>query len=410
MIKLTRSELVPGVGLTIAHTDKFKSGCLSVHLIDRLSRQTAAMGALLPIVLLQGTADFPDEGSIAAAAAEFGAPAPAFSLDRIGELQDIGLCLTFPDDIALSQRPHVVEKAAELLGQILLSPRRTGGRLHGAYVDKAKERLAAIRSSRGDVYSRSARCLLDRMCPAEAYGADIYGSDSGIQRASVGTLTPYYRRLISSARIELFYCGSVDEGLLLPILRGAFSALRPRELGESPAAKVRYAPLKDLRYFDEISDSTACVAIGYRMGDAMRKPEPAAFAVLEALLGDTGLPYDVMCSIDDLKGVMLLGAASEAADCSEILSQLRGCVTTAVNGGFSHEQLAAAKASAAAKLNSVSDDPSLLCAFVLHRLAAGHELLPGDLAALVTEVTADDISRIARGIKEDAVLCMQPEV
>ena len=45
-MKKTRKELLPGVFLTILHTDKFKTNCLSLSLIRPLCREEAALNAL----------------------------------------------------------------------------------------------------------------------------------------------------------------------------------------------------------------------------------------------------------------------------------------------------------------------------------------------------------------------------
>ena len=64
MEELTR-VLFPGVRLTMIRTDKFHSGCFSVHLLRALRAEDAARNALLPSVLRRGTRTLPDQGRIA---------------------------------------------------------------------------------------------------------------------------------------------------------------------------------------------------------------------------------------------------------------------------------------------------------------------------------------------------------
>ena len=61
---VVRKELTPSTTLTYVHTDKFKTCCLSVNLITALSAETATLSALLPRVLMRGSATYPDMASI----------------------------------------------------------------------------------------------------------------------------------------------------------------------------------------------------------------------------------------------------------------------------------------------------------------------------------------------------------
>ena len=50
-----RLEIAPEVNLDYVHSDKFKTGTLSVQLITPINEKTASFGALLPSVLRRGT-------------------------------------------------------------------------------------------------------------------------------------------------------------------------------------------------------------------------------------------------------------------------------------------------------------------------------------------------------------------
>ena len=59
-MEVSRVEVRPGVWLTHLREDKFKTACFSVSLLSQLSRDTAAMNALIPFVLRRGTRLYPD--------------------------------------------------------------------------------------------------------------------------------------------------------------------------------------------------------------------------------------------------------------------------------------------------------------------------------------------------------------
>lgn len=59
-MEYTRAEIINGVWLTHIRSDKFKTACLSITLLTQLQRESAAMNALLPLVLRRGTARYTD--------------------------------------------------------------------------------------------------------------------------------------------------------------------------------------------------------------------------------------------------------------------------------------------------------------------------------------------------------------
>ncbi len=97
MDNVVMKEIMPAVNLTSVHSDKFKTGCISLMLITELDRKTAAMGALLPDVLRRGTAHHPDMESISAALDELYGARIMPLLRQQGECQCIGFYADFID-------------------------------------------------------------------------------------------------------------------------------------------------------------------------------------------------------------------------------------------------------------------------------------------------------------------------
>ena len=57
-------ELTQGVTLRCFRDQRFKQGCLSFSLVRPMNQEEAAKNALIPAVLLRGTANYPDLRSI----------------------------------------------------------------------------------------------------------------------------------------------------------------------------------------------------------------------------------------------------------------------------------------------------------------------------------------------------------
>ena len=85
-MEITRSELMPGVWLSHLKSDKFKTACLSLNLLTQLTRETAALNALVPSVLRRGTTRYRDLEALSSRMDELYGVAIEPVVRRIGEI------------------------------------------------------------------------------------------------------------------------------------------------------------------------------------------------------------------------------------------------------------------------------------------------------------------------------------
>ena len=126
-MQVTRTEILPGVWLSHLRTDKFKTACLSLSLLTQLRRETAALNALIPYVLRRGTRRYGDMEALSARMDELYGTAIEPAIRRIGEIQCLGFYASIPEEAFLPGGQNVLHDAAELLGQLLLSPATRAG-------------------------------------------------------------------------------------------------------------------------------------------------------------------------------------------------------------------------------------------------------------------------------------------
>ena len=132
----------------------------------------------------------------------------------------------FIDDRFVSRNEPLLEPAAELLGDLLLDPVTRGGRFLQEYVEGEKANLAdAIRSIRNDKRDWADLRLFAGDVRREPYGISRFGDEAGLAKINNQKLYAHSQRMMSSSRLELFYCGSAEchrveggpaDGLLLP--------------------------------------------------------------------------------------------------------------------------------------------------------------------------------------------------
>ena len=421
-MRQTRKEILPGVFLTCLQTDKFKTGLLSLSLLTPLRRETASQNALIPSVLRRGTVRYPDMDALAAKLdGLYGARIEPMARKK-GEIQCIGFWADFVDDAFLpagADRGSLLEDVAALLGEVLLAPNTRGGLLLPQYVDGEKEKLLEdIRSRINDKISYSRFRLTELMCGAEDYAVDVLGSEEEAESIHYVSLTRHYKEILSTAPMEIFYCGTASEARVEAAMLDALVTLPRGELDMDLGTDIRMNTMEEKpRYFTEDMDVTqGKLAIGYRLGEAMEDPDMAALRVMNAVFGagassklfmnvreKLSLCYFASSGIDLMKGVMVVISGIEVKNYQQALDEITHQLQAVKSGDITDEEISAAKNGLVNDLLSAADSAGALEGFWLNQNLLGLEYGPEELAALVEDVTKDDIIKAAGGIECDMV-------
>ncbi|MBE6908782.1 MAG: insulinase family protein [Ruminococcaceae bacterium] len=260
-----RKELSPGVFLNYIPAAKFKTGLISVQLVTPMSDAGAASGALLPAVLRRGTARYPDMRALSGALDLLYGAGLSYTVRKKGENQCLGFLSGFIDDAYAPGGERLLEPIAALLGEVLLAPAQSGGVFRPEYVAGEKDNLIdAIRSILDDKRDYADKRLIEEMCRGERYGIPRLGTEEQVAALENGALWDFYQNLLSTARIELFYCGAAELARAEDALTRALEAL-PRGERVSPVATERRAAPAEPRYLTETMDvAQGKLSMGWR--------------------------------------------------------------------------------------------------------------------------------------------------
>ena len=413
MEEMTR-ELFPGVRLTTIRTDRFHSGYFSLHLLRPLRAADASRNALLPSVLCRGTRTLPDQAKISDALDNLYGSSLEPGIRQMGECLAIGFQAAFPDDRFLPGAADCLRSIVSMSGEMLLDPATRGGLLRDDYVRSEGQNLhdrieAAVNNKRGYARKRARELMFE----GEAFGVYPLGEAEDALRIRYQALTKYYREVLRTSPLELFYCGSAGHERVEDAVRRAFMTL-PGGGERLPLETELRSGEKELRRVTEEMDvEQGNLVIGFRW----RRSGPAdypALAVFNELYGggdtsrlfmnireDRSLCYAVGSSVERYKEAMFVTAGIDFDRREEteelILAELRELSM----GNVSPDELETARKNVAAAYLQGLDSPASVCDFRL-----GQNLLGcgGDLrqyAALAAEVKAEDVARIASEMKPE---------
>ena len=415
----SRSELLPGVYLSHLRSDKFKTACMSVNLLTQLKRETAAMNALIPAVLRRGTTRYGDMEALSRRLDELYGTAIEPVVRRVGEIQCLGFFASFPEPEYIPGGQALLGEVSGLMAELLLRPNTRGGLLLPQYVDSEREKLLdLIRSRVNEKRSYAVQRCIEEMCCYEDFAVSRFGDEAECEAIHYKKLTRHYRELIRTAPVEFFYCGKAGLKQVVAALREALAGMPRGEIDYDIGTDLRMNAVEaQVRYVEERMDVTqGKLVMGFRLGECMEEPNVPALYVFNAVYGSgvtsklfmnvrekLSLCYYASSTIVRRKGLMLVSSGIEfdkyEAARDEILAQLEAVR----RGEISEDELIWAKRAVASDLRATMDSQGELEGYWLGQALDGLDYSPLELAALVDEVTMDDVTAIAKSVELDLI-------
>lgn len=418
MADMTRIELSPGVHLTAVHTEKFKSCVLGATLLSPLDRETASLNALIPSVLRRGTQAHPDMEALSAALDELYGGSVEPMVRTRGETQCVGFLGSFLDDAYTLDGASILEPAAGLLGELLLRPYTVDGAFCPDYTRGERDNLVdRIRAQVNEKRSYALSRLKQEMCAGEPFGVDRLGDETHASAITAQSLWDQYRALLTSAPLELYYCGSAQPQRVADALCSALEGLPRSGVRAVPPRPVRQEAPAQPRYVEEALDVTqGKLTMGFRAGGDVWSEQYPALMLANAIYGGTttsrlflnvreklSLCYYASSQLEKFKGVMLVSSGVEfdqfAPARDEILAQLAACKA----GDFEDWELEGARRSVVGALKSAMDAQGRLEDFWLGQAVAGLTEGPDALADRVEQVTREQVVRALNTLELDTV-------
>ena len=414
MQNTTRLSLKKGIGLTCVTTKQSKTSCLSAMLVLPLGAEGRSASALLPSVLRGCCRAYPGQQAVAAQLDElYGARLEPIVRKR-GEAQLVGFVADVIDErFAMSDTQGLFEGTAHMLSDLLLCPGDVSKELLERETEQLCARIAALPD---DKRAWAVRRMYQHMCAAEAYSTVELGDIGALRAVTPESLMQQYNKVITTAPLELFYCGSLPPEAVARQLSAAMAS-RPEIAHQVKPEFCAPHVAHELKHVTEEEPvRQGKLTIGLRTGITAFDDDYPAMVLFNACFGGTtssrlfrhvrekmSLCYYASSQTDKLKGVMAVTSGieneSEPQARAEILRQLEDIQ----GGGLTEREVEAARRSVIASLRAMQDSPLALENFYQTQAAAD---LTGTLDGLIerlAQLSADDVMQAARKAVPDTV-------
>lgn len=415
----TRTKLAEGVYLTRLPARKFKTSLLSAQFMTPIAAETAAAQALLPAVLRRGTMRYPDMGALSARLDELYGAEIDYTVRKKGECQCVGFVASFIDDAFTPGGEKLLEPVAELLGQVIGNPVTKDGRFLPEYVDSERTNLVdAIRSILNDKRDYADLRLLQEMCAGEPYGVSRFGDEKSAQALTGEQVYEAYTRLLSSAPLELFYCGSASAERVEAALMAALSNLPRKAVQAIPQSQCHTARKEVKRVTDVMDVTQGKLGMGFTCGS----DDFSALMMGNTLFGGSSnaklfmnvreklsLCYYASSLFHRQKGIITVSSGIEFQNFQKAYDEIQHQLKAVQDGKLEDWELEGARSTLCNAYATIGDSQSKLENFWLGQTATGRDDTPEALAEGVRTVSPERIYEAMKTVSLDTVYFLKGE-
>lgn len=415
----TRTKLAEGVYLTRLPARKFKTSLLSAQFMTPIAAETAAAQALLPAVLRRGTMCYPDMGALSTRLDELYGAEIDYTVRKKGECQCVGFVASFIDDAFTPGGEKLLEPVAELLGQVIGNPVTKDSRFLPEYVDSERTNLVdAIRSILNDKRDYADLRLLQEMCAGEPYGVSRFGDEKSAQALTGEQVYEAYTRLLSSAPLELFYCGSASAERVEAALMAALSNLPRKAVQAIPQSQCHTARKEVKRVTDLMDVTQGKLGMGFTCGS----DDFSALMMGNTLFGGSSnaklfmnvreklsLCYYASSLFHRQKGIITVSSGIEFQNFQKAYDEIQHQLKAVQDGKLEDWELEGARSTLCNAYATIGDSQSKLENFWLGQTATGRDDTPEALAEGVRTVSPERIYEAMKTVSLDTVYFLKGE-
>ena len=404
-------QILPGVTLRHYREDRFKQGCMSIQFVCPMKREEASLNALLPAVLLRGTAVHPNLRAITERLDDLYGASVSTMVRRVGDYQTVGLYAGFISDRYALPGDRVLEPMGGFLREILLEPALEDGVFRQDYVNsEAKNLISTLESERNDKRAYCAAQMLKNMCKGDSYGIPRLGYKESVAAITARSMYTHYQKILREYPVQVFYVGAADGETVSELVKRIFTGLE-----REPFALPEQTPFFDCGGSDGVEEmeiTQGKLSMGFVTEITNRDPRFAAMQLLNAIFGSgmtsklfmnvrekMSLCYAIGSAYYGSKGIMTVSAG---IDCDkeplvrgEVLRQLDACK----NGEITSAELEAAREAVLSSLRGVHDSPGAIEGYYATGALSGQTWDPETYMARIKAVTMEDVVAAAATVK-----------
>lgn len=407
------------IALTAIQTDKFKTGVLSVSLRTPLTRKNTAHNAVLSGVMRRGTVNYPSTTVLNKALDELYASNVELKNSRCGKNCLLTVTAEVLDGAYVTDGTDVLGGTARIMSELLLAPLTENGVFVSGSVIKEKMHVCdAIKAEINNPKAYAADRCAELLHRNDADFSTLEELFEDVDKITPTSLYEYYKELISSSALTVYYVGSEAPERVAALIDTHFGAFSGKSAPPSPIASEPCCELVERT--EQMKLTQGKLALGFRVGVTAADKEYFAAVLFNEIFGGSpasklfmnvrekmSLCYYCGSRYDTYMGNVTVSAGINVSDKDTAYSAILAQLDDIKNGNISEAELTAAKKSIEHSYRQIYDYPIDLISFYSNKAIFGIDADPVRYRESFDKVSAKEIIAVAKKIQLDSVFFLE---
>ncbi|GAA0332328.1 pitrilysin family protein [Bacillus carboniphilus] len=416
-MSVLKEEILDGKGFRIhvVQADQFKTNTLVFKMKAPLNREDITIRALLPYVLQASTEKFPTTTKLRSYLDELYGTGLFVDLGKKGEYHVITFSVDIANEKFLKDQTPLLEKAFELLSDILLKPLAKNGAFDSQTVEQEKRTLKQrIQAVNDDKMRYAGVRLVEEMCKEEPYSLPLNGFKEDVDAITPESLYQYFQRAFAEDELDLYVVGDVELDRVQNFADQwlQFENREPKQIERRSSKNP--SEVKEVKEPQNVKQGK--LNIGYRTNVLYGDEDYYAFQVMNGILGGfshsklfinvrekASLAYYAASRLESHKGLLLIMTGIDMQNYDQTVAIVKEQVQAMQNGDFTEQEIAQTKAVIRNQLLETVDTPRGMTEVLYHNVVAKKNIVLNEWLEKTERVTKDEIVSTAKKLQLDTI-------
>lgn len=403
-----------GYTLHLINTDKYKTNTIIWKMKAPLEKETVTYRALLPHVLQSSTKKHPSTVKLRTYLDQLYGATLQVDLSKKGDYHIITLTIEIANEVFLKDTTPLLQKAVQLLKEILLEPNADNGAFDSETVEKEKRTLKQrIKSVYDDKMRYATFRVTEEMCKDEPYSLFVHGELGQVDDITQKSLYSYYERALNEDELDLYIIGDIDKaevGSYCDVL--CFAERTPKRSSES--VEKNNIEVKEIIERQDLKQGK--LNIGYRTNIRYGDSDYFPLQMVNGIFGGfphsklfinvrekANLAYYAASRIESHKGLLMVMSGIDDKNYEKAVNIIKEQMESMKNGDFSDQEIEQTKAVIQNQFLETIDTARGLTEVLYHNVV-GHTVINLDeWQDRIAKTSKQEIADAARKIEMDTI-------
>ncbi len=403
--------------LNMVKTTKFKTNRVQVSFRNELKEETISKRSLVPYLLKAVSKKYNSREIMSAYLENMYAAHFDVGVSKIAKAHVINFNLSFINDQYTLDNESLFEDALSFLEEILFNPE-----FNKVIFEEEKRLLNEYFSG---IYANklkyAARKMNNIMFKDEVYRFNSLGEQELLTPVTLDDCISTYENMLDKDLITFTVIGDIDFDEVEKAINDHFK-FKERELDLVLIDTYTKEFAKVTEVIEKIDVNQAKLVIGYRLDTFYHTEDYLGAIIFNTLFGGSGesflskeirenlgLVYFISSSYDPYKGVLFVVSGINKLDYPKVLETIEQIITKIIDQDYSDEAFEISKI---IQINSLIEslDSSIGIGARINRDSMFHDKFdPKGLIKKLNKITKDDISVIAKKLRQDTIFLLKDD-